>query len=210
MKKALIAVFMSSVAFGKKAFCTEKGIPWTRANGRAKKIAANSRSNKVWVIETTRQKNGGNNIARFDLNSNRLYREYRIQQGAKPWMGSALAVDTYGNPAYVSTDKRLHWKRQGRWITEMNDPKCAFSLAFGGDGSFYARDCKFSYIHKRKRKNSWLVFPTTRALDFNGLYDRNANSLRSVIGLQKVLDLAVDSRGKLWGVTLSGAVIYYN
>ena len=63
-------------------------------------------------------------------------------------MGNSLAVDMYGMPAFVAKDKKLHYKKKGNWMKPLPDPACAFTISFGGEGSFYVRDCFFSYIHK--------------------------------------------------------------
>ena len=65
----------------------------------------------------------------------------------------------------------------------MKDPRCAFSVAFGGDGSFFARDCKFSFVHSLYRNSKWMVFPTVRELNFDGLSNRDSNAIKSVRGL---------------------------
>ena len=179
MKKALLAAFV----YAKKDFCTEKGVSWTRFNGKAQNIAANSKNSDVWVISNFKHKDGGFNLARLDFRRNRMSIEKEAEHGAKPWMGSPLAVDYRGNPAYVDAEKHLHWKRRGKWGKYMSDPKCAFTLAFGGDGSFFARDCKFSYAHKMQRDGKWFVFPRNRELDFNGLYDRKKEVIASTKGL---------------------------
>ena len=54
------------------------------------------------------------------------------------------------------------------------------------------------------------MFPKKEELDFKGLAYENAEVIASTKGLQKFLDIAVSSRGKLWGVTLSHKVIYYS
>ena len=131
MKRTLI---VASCASAKQDFCTEKGISWTQINGKAHNIAANSKNPAVWVISNLEHEDGGFRLGKLDFNLNRMFYEKEAEHGAKPWMGSPLAVDYKGHPAYIDAEKHLHWKRHGgRWGKYMSEPKCAYTLAFGGN-----------------------------------------------------------------------------
>jgi hypothetical protein len=146
MNKLIIASILSAVAQS-KPFCTENGINWTKFNGRAKKIATNPKTDTIWIVTTFKHRNSGFNLARIDTKSDRTFWDFSAEQGAKPWIGSSLAVDPYGNPAFVDEKRQLHWKRGDKWSRPMKS--CVYTAAFGGDGILYARDCRFNYIHQR-------------------------------------------------------------
>jgi len=165
----------------------------------------------VWVVTRVKKNDKGEyKLAKLDIRNNRMQIEEKAHSGAKVWMGSPLAVDKRGHPAYVNSEKAVHWRRNGKWEHPMPEPGCAFTVAFGGNGSFYARDCKYSYVHNLRRSKKWLVFPTSKQLDYAGLRHRNKKAIASTKGLQKFIDIAADSRGTLWGVTMSNTVIYWN
>jgi len=110
MKSTIIAAVLSSTAYTRTLFCTEKGISWFRFNGKAQNIAASSTSGAVWVISNYRHPTGGYKLAQLDFRRKSMLLESRASRGAKPWVGSPIAVDFQGNPAYIDAEKRLHWR----------------------------------------------------------------------------------------------------
>ena len=118
------------------------------------------------------------NIARIDLDTNTFKLERR--QG-KNWQGSPLAVDTRGRPIYIDARKAIHWKKNNRWYPIKG---CAFSVAFGGDGSVYKRDCRTSYLQQ---------------LSGSGMFVQFTN--------QKAIDITADAKGRMWIIAMSGSVL---
>ena len=130
-----------------ESFCSEKGIVWKKSGGRAKKIATNSQTNAVWIV-STKPHLGGFSVSKLDIPNRKITKDKKAPNGAKHWMGNSLAVDTMGQPAFVDSDKLVHWRRRGKWMQPLPNRGCAYTIAFGGDGSFYMRDCYFNLIHK--------------------------------------------------------------
>ena len=110
----------------------------------------------------------------------------------------------------MDKEKKLYYKEKGSWKRPLPDPACAFSMAFGGDGSFFVRDCFFSYLHKLQKNGKWFLHGTGKEIDYLGIYKGKRRSLRLVKNIPKVLDFAVDSRGYLWMINMSGQVVRYN
>jgi len=52
-----------------------------------------------------------------------------------------LALDADGNPAYISDNLAIYWKKDGTWTTKNTRVDCAKRIAFGGDGSLYKLGC---------------------------------------------------------------------
>jgi hypothetical protein len=79
-----------------KSFCNSSGIRWKQFRGRAQKIATNAKTNAVWTISTEKKNDGGFVIASLDIFKGTLTPDESAPTGAKPWMGNALAVDSFG------------------------------------------------------------------------------------------------------------------
>ena len=64
-----------------------------------------------------------------------------------------------GNPAFIDARAKIHWRKHGTWTTF--DNSCAYSVAFGGDGSFYQINC--SYDTYKYYDGSWTKFGDKKA-----------------------------------------------
>jgi len=105
----------------------------------------------------------------------------------------------------------LHYRNQeGQWTRPLPDPACAFTISFGGQGSFYVRDCYFSYIHEQQESGRWFLHSKNKEMDLIGVYKGDRRALRLVKKVPKVLDFAADSRGNLWGIRMDGQVVRFN
>jgi len=102
----------------------------------------------VWIISKKTFSSGGYVISQLDIPNRKITNDTRAPRGARGWMGNSIAVDELGQPAFVDGEKLIHWRRRGRWMQPLPDRGCGFTLAFGGDGSFFMRDCYFSLIHQ--------------------------------------------------------------
>jgi len=137
-------------------FCNLKGeVDWKQyTRSKAKKVAANANTKSVYIMKNSQHK-GGFGIAKIDVLNNAIKDELTIKKGGKNWEGTPIAVSSRGSPSYIDANKKLHMKlpKKGWTIYGENDMKlCAYSLAYGADGSIISRDCWLSKIWKLDRK----------------------------------------------------------
>jgi len=116
-------------------------IPDITSDQRAFHVAANAASPSVWIVSQEDHASGGYRLA--ELSETGWNLDESQEKGAVSW---ELAVDKDGYPAFLDAEDKVHWKKNGKW-TELDG--CAYRIAFGGDGSFYKRDCTYpNYIFK--------------------------------------------------------------
>jgi hypothetical protein len=98
----------------------------------------------VWIVSKA-EYSGGYAIAKLKRSKSGLDCKWEADDTQPAGADSyGIAVDDQGNPAFISMDKHIHWKRDGKWESFEG---CVTRIAFGAS-TFFKLSCDDNFVHK--------------------------------------------------------------
>jgi hypothetical protein len=137
MKLVLLIVGVAAKELCSEITSTEG---WKSLNFGSKAIDIAAKDGKMFIIKKI---NGladwytANSVAHFDTATN-TWIDDSIQTVGARW---DIAIDSTGNPAYISDNQAIYWKKEGKWSSMTSRLDCSRKIAFGIEGDLYKLGC---------------------------------------------------------------------